>query len=127
MDNLNTYLNTYLSKNIIKIIFNYNDISTDNLRKIKPKYKYLNYKLNTNYTVLDIIIKCLQLGFKGFYLYKNKTPSIYKYIIENINDTRIKIYNNEDYVRFHIENINDNGHFVPIYDIEGVIEKKWIE
>ena len=124
MDNLNTYLNTYLSKNIIKIIFNYNDISTDNLRKIKPKYLCLDYKLNTDYTVLDIIIKCLQLGFRGFYLYKDKTPIIYKYISENINDTRIKIYNNEHYVRFCIDGIN-NGNYIPIYDIEGVIEKKW--
>lgn len=54
-----------LSNNIINIIKRYNDISLENLKRIQnnTKYKEKYYVIDS---VMDLIVKCYQLGFIGF-------------------------------------------------------------
>lgn len=59
-----------MNKNIWNIIQKYNDISIENLKKIQNK---MPNPINRCYKItsfMDLIIKCYQLGYIGFYIDK---------------------------------------------------------
>jgi hypothetical protein len=55
-----------LNKDLSKIIYKYIDYSLEHLLSIKSKIQYdIIYKIN--YSMNDIIVKTLRLGYNGFY------------------------------------------------------------
>jgi cellulase/cellobiase CelA1 len=94
--------------NISKLILQYINYTTDNLKKnFGNKTRDTGYVINPNLTCLDIIVKCLRIGYEGFYMSNSYVNSL-KYIKSTINDKRIKIYINDINTYFYIDNIHEN-------------------
>lgn len=94
-----------MNRNIWNIIQKYNDTSIDTLIKIKNIMHCPINKWQKVTSVMDLIVKCYQLGFTGFYIDK----TIKQYIInmkKYIDNDHIKIYEDDlaCYVYIYIPN-----------------------
>lgn len=118
-----------LSRDINRIIYNYLDVSNKHLLKIFPKFKTeFYYSFKKGITLLDILVKCLQLGHIGFFI----TDDMYRGKKWNINDKRIKYCNKDNYHYFYLNiaeleyiNTSIDINRLDILNIE--IEKELIE
>lgn len=118
-----------LSRDINRIIYNYLDVSNKHLLKIFPKFRVeFYYSFKKGITLLDILIKCLQLGHRGFFI----TDDMYRGKKWNINDKRIKYCNKDNYHYFYLNiaeleyiNTSIDINRLDILNIE--IEKELIE
>ena|SRR5579872_5282906 len=110
-------LSNYLNINIINIIKIYNDTSINAISKIKSKYiiKY-TYKIN-NYTVLDLVIKSIKMGYSGFYINKKELPIISKYLYNHSNYEDIVYCHVSNYDNWYIRDIRSNLNLISIEEL----------
>lgn len=114
-----------LTKDINNIINNYLDVSTKHLIKIIPKKRIsMNKGIKKGITLLDILIKCLQLGYNGFYINSDIDDNNYR-LTDEINDDRIShdIKDNEYFFYFDIPELRHMKTMIDInrldiFDIE---------
>jgi hypothetical protein len=109
MDNFINFFPHKLSKDIINVIYKYNDISTKNLvRLISPIRKLGRFTIKPGLTIMDIIIRALINGYEGFLIYNYKVNiELISYIKNNINDKRIKYILQDETYMFYFDNTMD--------------------
>jgi hypothetical protein len=134
MNKVNCNINK-VNCNINKIILQYIDYSKDNLKRIIPNisnYKY--FYLNPNLSCLDIIVKCLQTGHKGFYIsndHKRLIKTIKK-LAMNDDDIVIENDGSDTCVGIDINKFTSDGkqitlHYCNIFTLNNVLYKKDIK
>ena len=109
--------NVNLNLNVIKIIYNCLDISTEKLIKNKPLHKItILYNLKHGINTMDIIIKAIRYGHCGFYMHSDIFLNLVQRIIDNINDKRITCYKNGTLYQFGIDDIGDT--YINIFELD---------
>lgn len=118
-----TILTSKLNKYLIQIINDYVIIDHEKLIKEELKErKALDWFINKDLTIEDIIVKCFQRGYKGFYIQNTLTfvinyiDSICNYLIHSNIHEHKKYYSFEDDKR--------DLYSMPIDSLDDVITKR---
>lgn len=118
-----------LSKDINNIINNYLDVSNKHLIKIIPKHRFARSRcIKEGITSFDLLIKCLQLGYNGFFV--NSDDDHYYHLTNKITDDRISCDRENNEYFFYL-NIPELKHMQVRIDINRLdifdIESEYID
>lgn len=111
---------TSLNKDICNIVFHYINYNKDNIISILQKTNYATHmmSLKDGMTLIDIIILCVKIGYKGFYI-DNASKScieIINWYYNNHNQDKLKIMKNEhnNKLFYSIEDVDNKYRCVNI-------------
>ena len=97
--NNNLLLILSLNRNLTNLIYKYIDYSEENLLKNFPKTRIVKLtKLKTT-DIFDIVIKCIHLGYSGFYIEKSLFHDL-KLILNYNNKILITLENDLIYIEY---------------------------
>lgn len=110
-----------LNKYLIKIINEYAIPDIDDLIKETPKYRNTQlWHFNQELTIEDVLIKCIQMGFRGFFIASGQElfiDEIEKKINENIDKY---FYEKQTSYQYSFKKDKRDLYFIDILKLEGV-------
>jgi hypothetical protein len=117
---------TFLNKNICNIIFKYIDYSKTNLISLIKNYKVKNTRMKLKDNLIDLIVLCVKLGCRGFFIENINQGAIkiieYYYNKHKItNSAEIEITINHDRTFYFIKELTDDYKCVNLVSL-GVFE-----
>jgi|SRR5271163_3610931 len=120
MDNLINKLNKYLIQIIDKYAFpNFDKL----ISKIPKTRERIEYHLNPELTIEDIIIKCYHKGYQGFYI--NKEFEKLEIDFNLICNNSIKKNKNGNKITYHLFRDKRDLYVIDIFDLENVLIKNY--
>lgn len=136
MDYLFEY--TRLSKDINGIICKYIDYSDNNLIKLIPEKRIKKtLQIKSGISLFDIILKCLKIGYKGFFITtkNNSISQMYnlEVLIHNLYITEVNkciyriVYNKSTFYTFNFISVNEKYYYCDILSLMELFEYNYEE
>jgi hypothetical protein len=121
---MDRYLKYYLNKNLINLIIKYVIPNFDELVKIQLPTRIKNTYV-INLSLIDIIIKTVQMGYRGFFLDKHKVR-FFQYNTELDPNIEMKYDSTNSNYYFGLKNDKRDLFYIDFFQISNIFIYKTI-